>query len=94
MSSIQFIGTNPSDLITELKNSLIPELKAQLSAQFQPKEPTEYLTRSEVCKLLKIDLSTLHRWRKDNTIPSYSMGNRVYFKRSEVDAIINQNKLS
>jgi len=94
MSSIQFIGTNPSDLISELKNSLIPELKAQLSAQFQPKEPTEYLTRSEVCKLLKIDMSTLHRWRKDNTIPSYSMGNRVYFKRSEVDAIINQNKLS
>ena len=94
MSSIQFIGTNPSDLITELKNSLIPELKAQLSAQFQPKEPTEYLTRSEVCKLLKIDLSTLHRWRKDNTIPSYGMGNRVLFKRSEIDAIINQNKLS
>ena len=94
MSTIQFIGTNPSDLISELKNSLIPELKAQLSAQFQPKEPTEYLTRSEVCKLLKIDLSTLHRWRKDNTIPSYGMGNRVYFKRSEVDAIINQNKLS
>ena len=94
MSSIQFIGTNPSDLITELKNSLIPELKAQLSAQFQPKEPTEYLTRSEVCKLLKIDLSTLHRWRKEKTIPSYGMGNRVYFKRSEVEQIINQNKLS
>ena len=94
MSSIQFIGTNPSDLITELKNSLIPELKAQLSAQFQPKEPTEYLTRSEVCKLLKIDMSSLHRWRKEGKIPSYSMGNRVYFKRSEVDAIINQNKLS
>ena len=94
MSTIQFIGTNPTDLITELKNVLIPELKAQLSAQFQPKEPTEYLTRSEVCKLLKIDLSTLHRWRKDNTIPSYGMGNRVYFKRSEVDAIINENKLS
>ena len=93
-STIQFIGTSPTDLITELKNSLIPELKAQLSAQFQPIQPTEYLTRSEVCKLLKIDLSTLHRWRKDNTIPSYSMGNRVYFKRSEVDAIINQNKLS
>ncbi|MDV3905501.1 DNA-binding protein [Elizabethkingia anophelis] len=94
MSTIQFIGTNPTDLITELKNSLIPELKAQLSAQFQPKEPTEYLTRSEVCKLLKIDLSTLHRWRKDQMIPSYGFGNRVYFKRSEVEQIINQNKLS
>lgn len=94
MSTIQFVGTNPTDLITELKNVLIPELKAQLSAQFQPKEPTELLTRSEVCKLLKIDLSTLHRWRKEKTIPSYGMGNRVYFKRSEVEQIINQNKLS
>ena len=94
MSLIQFIGTNPSDLISELKNSLIPELKAQLSAQFQPKEPTEYLTRSEICKLLKIDLSSLHRWRKEGKIPSYGLGNRVYFKRSEVEQIINANKLS
>ena len=93
-STIQFIGTSPTNVITELKNSLIPELKAQLSAQFQPIQPTEYLTRSEVCKLLKINLSTLHRWRKENIIPSYGYGNRVYFKRSEIDAIINQNKLS
>lgn len=94
MASIQFIGTNPTDLITELKNSLIPELKAQLSAQFQPIQPTEYLTRSEVCELLKIDLSTLHRWRKDGTISSFGIGNRVFIKRSEIDQIINQNKIS
>ena len=93
-STIQFIGTSPTDLITELKNSLIPELKAQLSAQFQPIQPTEYLTRSEVCKLLKIDLSTLHRWRKDGTISSFGIGNRVFIKRSEIDQIINQNKIS
>lgn len=94
MSTIQFIQTSQNDFITELKNSLIPELKAQLSAQFQPIQPTEYLTRLEVCKLLKIDLSTLHRWRKDKVIPSYGMQNRVYFKRNEVEQIINQNKLS
>lgn len=94
MNTIQFIGTNPTDLITELKNSLIPELTAQLSAQFQPITPTEYLTRNEVCKLLKIDLSSLHRWRKEGKIPSFGISNRVYFKRSDIDAIINQNKLS
>lgn len=94
MSTIQFIGTNPTDLITELKNTLIPELTEKLSVQFQPKEPTEYLTRSEVCKLLRIDLSTLHRWRKEKIIPSYGIGNRIYFKRSEVEQIINRNKLS
>ena len=94
MSTIQFIGTSPANLITELENSLIPKLAEKLSAQFQPIQPTEYLTRSEVCKLLKIDLSTLHRWRKEEMIPSYGFGNRVYFKRNEVEQIINQNKLS
>ena len=93
-ATIQIIGSNFPDFITELKNSLIPELTEQLSAQFQPIQPAEYLTRSEVCKLLKIDLSSLHRWRKEGKIPSYGLGNRVYFKRSEVDQIINQNKLS
>jgi excisionase family DNA binding protein len=94
MSNIQFIGTNPTDLITALENSLIPKLTARLAEQFQPKQPTEYLTRSEVCKLLKIDLSSLHRWRKEGKIPSYGVGNRVYFKRNEVEQIVNKNKLS
>jgi excisionase family DNA binding protein len=93
MNTIQFIGTTPNDLITEIKNALIPELREQLSKDFQPKEPTEYLTRSEVCKLLQIDLSTLHRWRKDGTLTAYGVGNRVYFKRSEIDQYINRNKL-
>lgn len=94
MSTIQFIGTSDDSLIQKLENSLIPKLTEKLSEKFQPKEPTEYLTRSEVCKLLKIDLSTLHRWRKEKTIPSYGYGNRVYFKRSEIDEIMSNNKLS
>lgn len=94
MNTIQFVGTNPTDLIKAIEEALIPKLTEKLSSQFQPKEPTEYLTRNEVCDLLKIDLSTLHRWRNDLKIPSYGMGNRVYFKRQEVEQIINRNKLS
>ncbi|MGV8915201.1 MAG: helix-turn-helix domain-containing protein [Kaistella sp.] len=94
MKQNQFLGTNPTDLIAELENSLIPKLTAQLSAQFQPITPAEYITRNEVCKLLKIDLSSLHRWRKEGKIPSFGISNRVYFKRSDIDSIINQNKLS
>ncbi|MCZ2085635.1 MAG: helix-turn-helix domain-containing protein [Flavobacteriales bacterium] len=94
MNPIQLYGISPNELITELKNSLIPELTAQLSAQFQPIQPTEYLTRAEVCKILKIDLSSLHRWRKDGLLPSFSIGNRVYIKRSDLDEIINKNKIS
>lgn len=94
MSAIQFIGTTPSDLIQEIKKEIIPELKEQLKGEFQPKEPTSYLTRNEVCKMLHIDLSTLHRWRKDGTLVAYGLGNRIYFKRNEIDEFINQNRLS
>lgn len=95
MSEVHVI-TNQTAFITELRNSLIPELnqlREQLSKDFQPKQPVEFLTRAEVCELLKIDLSTLHRWRKDNIISSYAMGNRVYFKRTELEQTINQNKI-
>jgi excisionase family DNA binding protein len=90
---VQFIDTTPSELIMELKAALIPELREQLSQDFQPKLPTEYLTRKDVCNLLQIDLSTLHRWRKDGYISSYGFGNRIYFKRSEIDCLINKNQL-
>lgn len=93
MTTIQFIGTTPTDLIQEIKKEIIPELKEQLSKEFQPKEPTKYLTRAEVCNMLHIDLSTLHRWRKEGTLIAYGMGNRIYFKRNEIDELINQNRL-
>lgn len=93
MDTIQFIGTTPNDLITQLKNSLIPELEEKLSKQFQPKQPTEYLTRSEVCELLKIDATTLWRWKKDGKVPFYGIGNRVYAKRSEIEDLMNKNKI-
>lgn len=93
MSAIQFIGTTPNDLIKEIKKEIIPELKEQLSKEFQPKEPTAYLTRQEVCDLLSIDMSTLHRWRKDGILTAYGIGNRIYFKRNEIEDLIEKNRL-
>lgn len=93
MTTIQFIGTTPDDLIREIKKEIIPELKEQLKEEFQPKEPTSYLTRNEVCEMLHIDLSTLHRWRKDGTLIAYGLGNRIYFKRNEINEFINRNRL-
>lgn len=93
MEAIQFIGTHPNALVQEIKNALIPELEERLSKQFQPKEPTQYLTRQEVKEMLSIDLSTLSRWTKNGKLKAYGIGNRVYYKRSEVEDTLNQNRL-
>lgn len=78
--------------ITSLFEGIKKEL-ADLKANFQPKQPTEYLTRNEVSELLKCDLSTLHNWVKKGKINPYGIGNRIYFKRSEIEnAIVNLGK--
>lgn len=88
----QLINITPD----EFKNSILEGVQQQiesLKAEFQPKEPTDYMTRQEVKELLKIDLSTLHYWTKKGKLISYGIGNRVYYKRSDVEAsLIRLNK--
>ncbi|MEN5306313.1 helix-turn-helix domain-containing protein [Chryseobacterium cucumeris] len=93
MKQLQFIGIEPYDLIQEMRRELIPDIKRELKEEFQPKEPTVYLTRQEVCDLLSIDMSTLHRWRKDGVLIAYGLGNRIYFKRNEIETLIEKNRL-
>ena len=92
MQTIQFIGITPADLKKELVKDLKNSLLFELSKEFQPKKPTEYLTRTEVAKLLKIDLSTLWSYTKKNKLISYGIGNRVLYKRAEVENALVQLK--
>lgn len=61
---------------------------AELKNNFEPKVPTEYLTRSEVAEMLKCDLSTIHNWTVKGKLIPYGMGNRVYYKRHEIEAAL------
>ena len=90
MEQIQFIQTSPEELQQSFAEILDARLEA-LKKEFQPKEPTAYLTRSEVAKMLQIDISTLHHWTKRGKLNSYGIGGRsgrVYYKRHEIEAAI------
>lgn len=76
------------DLFKGLQNQLT-EIKVNL----QPKVPEEFLTRNEVAELLKCDLSTLWNWTKKSKLISYGIGNRTYYKRTEIEsAMVCLNK--
>jgi excisionase family DNA binding protein len=60
----------------------------ELKQSFEPKTPNEYLTRNEVADLLKCDLSTIHNWTKKGKLIPYGIGNRVYYKRNEIEAVL------
>lgn len=73
--------------ITSLFEGLQNQL-TELKQNFEPKTPTEYLTRNELAELLKCDLSTIHNWCKKGKLNPYGIGNRVYFKRADLESLL------
>lgn len=92
-TAIQFIGTSPKELIQMFKEEIIPQLKGELSTEFQPKKPEEYLTRAETAALLKKNISTIHRWQKNGILKAYSIEGTIYFKRSEIETLFDSCEL-
>ncbi|ACU92407.1 DNA binding domain protein, excisionase family [Capnocytophaga ochracea DSM 7271] len=88
---IQFIQITPVEL-KELIQETIKCAFREFAKDFQPKEPTEYLTRKEVVKMLNINMSTLHHWTKQGKLKAYSIGARIYYKRHEVDEALETFK--
>lgn len=89
MNQVQFIGTTPQDLISKFAEQLIPQLVEELVKKVQSKTAVEYLTPEEVCNLLRIDKSTLWRWKKKGTLTARNLEGCVYYLRSEIDELLN-----
>lgn len=69
------------DFINQAVQDQFEELKQELH---KVRDQEELLTRDEAAGLLKINSSTLWHWTKKGKLPSYGIGNRVYYKRSEI----------
>ena len=79
------------DVTYEEITSLFQGLQNQLTEikkNFEPKAPTEYLTRTELAEMLKCDISTIHNWTTKGILIPHGIGNRVYYKRKEVEAAL------
>lgn len=85
MENSTLIHNVTSDEITDLFEGLQKQI-TELQKGFEPKQPTEYLTRNEVAEMFKCDLSTIHNWCVKQKLKPYGIGSRVYFKRSEIEA--------
>ena len=84
MSTIQFIQTTPQELQNQINDGVKIQLQEFLN-HYKPKQPNEYLTRSEVAQMFHVDISTVHNWCKSKKLNPLSLGARIYFLRSEVE---------
>ena len=87
-TTIQFVQVSTDELQSLVSNVLESKLN-DFKRNFKPIEPNEYLSRSEVAKMLSVNESTIFNWKKRGILSAFQIGGRVFYKRKDVeDAIV------
>ena len=86
MNNLKFEDIASSMEMVLVKLSYIEAELKGIKENFQPKEPVELFTWEQTAEYLKISLTTLWHWNKSGILPSHRIGNRAYYKRSEIES--------
>ncbi|TXD51871.1 helix-turn-helix domain-containing protein [Polaribacter sp. IC066] len=81
--SILLQNLNTADLTQLIKDGVKSQL-ADFKETFNTHNRDELLTRTETCKFLQIDSSTLWAWTNKGKVKAYGIGNRRYYKKAEL----------
>lgn len=83
MKNVMIENTSTEELIKEIENLILVTIKSIENKDRN--DGLKILTRKETSELLQVSLVTLYKWNKLGVLPSYSVGNRVYYKPQEVE---------
>ena len=92
MGQVFLMGITVNDL-REIVNEAVVRANLNLKSE-KPQQTSieQYLSRSEVAKLLKISLVTLNEWTKIGYIKSYRISNRVLYCPDDVKSSLKEVK--
>lgn len=74
----------PDQLTDQILLGVDLKIKAALEKFYSNQEQEELLTVEETLQFLKCSKQALWNWRKNGILPSYRLGNRVYYKKSDI----------
>ena len=57
-----------------------------------PKESNHLLKIDELCALFMVSRVTIFAWIKKGKLKAYHVGTRLYFKKSDIDTLLNDPK--
>ena len=86
MQTIQFIGTSPTELASLITDGIRKQIENlnRVNPSNEKDSPKEIMTRKETAELFSVSMVTIHDWVNSGIIKPYKVGNRTYFKRSEL----------
>lgn len=76
-------NVSPERLTELIKDGVKSQLE-DFKKSFNTHNPDELLTRTETCKFLQVDSSTLWAWTNKGKVIAYGIGNRKYYKKTEL----------
>lgn len=83
---LQVEGLEASEILNQFE-----QLKSDVAAiknGLKNFAPLELIEREQVAKMFNVTFPTLHVWVKKGLLPAHKIGNRVYFKRHEIEAAL------
>ena len=93
MQQIQLFQVTPNELANLISESVKTQIQELVNAtnKEQPKEENDLLSRKETADFFKVSLVSIHAWMKDGIIKPYKVGNRTYFKKSELINVVESS---
>ena len=85
MDAIIFTKDQFTDLMSKLDT-----IQTQLNTKADPKKET-FLDNQEFLLLLKISKRTAQTWRDEGKISFSQVGNKIYYKLSDVEKLMQEN---
>ena len=89
---VEIENISVDELVATITNKVLEGLEIRLEQLQQKKHQEQLLTRTETAKYLKVNMTTLWNWTKKGKLKAYGIGNRVYYRKNEIDeALIRIN---
>ena len=91
--SIQLLNITTHDLTNLIKEGIKSEL-TELKKSINPESlESPHLTRKETAKYFGVSLNCVNDWTRKGILKAYKVGQRTYFKRSElIQVMFNQKR--
>ena len=82
-TQVTIYNITPTELTDQISDAVNAKYKS-LHSSNEKEEIDELLTVEETLNFLKCSKQALWNWRKNGILPSYRLGNRVYYKKTDI----------
>lgn len=86
----QLHNVNPEDFKKEILSGVAKQLES-FSKNFKPKNPTIWIGRKEAAEILGVTYPTLLDWNKKGILHPFKVGNRVRYRREDIEQLLLQS---